>query len=67
MQEQKIYKNLNIDENLMMNIRRLFSRFWKCFFLEKDIEKKKYGFVIAIIASIYLLISFLKYKNEQKK
>jgi len=25
------------------------------------------GFVIAIIASIYPLISFLKYKNQQKK
>ena len=63
----KDIQNLNIDENLMMNIRRLFSRFWKCFFLRKGYREKKYGFVIAIIASIYPLISFLKYKNEQKK
>ena len=63
----KDIQNLNIDENLMMNIRRLFSRFWKCFFLRKGYKEKKYGFVIAIIASIYPLISFLKYKNEQKK
>ena len=59
--------NLNIDENLMMNIRRLFSRFWKCFFLRKGYREKKYGLLIAILASIYPLISFLKYKNEQKK
>ena len=63
----KDIQNLNIDENLTMNIRRLFSRFWKCFFLRKGYREKKYGFVIAIIASIYPLISFLKYKNEQKK
>ena len=58
--------NLNIDENLTINIRRLFSRFWKCFFLRKGYKEKKYGFVFAIIASIYPLISFLKYKNQQK-
>ena len=63
----KDIQNLNIDENLTMNIRRLFSRFWKCFFLRKGYREKKYGFVIAIIASIYPLISFLKNINEQKK
>ena len=56
-----------IDENLTMNIRRLFSRFWKCYFLRKGYREKKYGFIIAIIASIYPLISFLKFNNEQKK
>ncbi len=51
-------------ESLLKNIRRLFSRFWKCFFLRKGYKEKKVGFVIAVVASLYPLISYLKYKIE---
>ncbi len=51
-------------ESLLINIRRLFSRFWKCFVLRKGYKEKKVGFIIALVASLYPLISYLKYKIE---
>ena len=50
-------------ETLIKNIKRIFSRFWKCFFLRKGYKEKEIGFTIALVASIYPLISYLKYKN----
>ena len=50
-------------ETLIKNIKRIFSRFWKCFFLRKGYKEKEVGFTIAIVAAIYPLISYLKYKN----
>jgi len=57
-------KESKTSESLLKNIRRLFSRFWKCFFLRKGYKEKKVGFVIAVVASLYPLISYLKYKIE---
>ncbi len=54
-------------ETLIKNVKRIFSRFWKSFFLRKGYREKEVGFVIALVASIYPLISYLKYiglKNE---
>jgi len=48
-------------ETLMKNIKRIFSRFWKCFFLRKGYREREFGFMIALVASIYPLISYLKY------
>ena len=59
--------NLNINESMMKNIRRLFSRFWKCYVLRKGYKEREYGFIIALLAALYPLISFLKYKNISKK
>ena len=59
--------NSKYSETLMKNVKRIFSRFWKCFFLRKGYKEKDIGFVIALVASIYPLISYLKYvslKNE---
>ena len=50
-------------ETLIKNVRRIFSRFWKCFFLRKGYKEKEIGFTIALVAAIYPLISYLKYKN----
>ncbi len=52
-------------ENLLINIRRIFSRFWKCFFLRKGYKEKEVGFLIAIVASLYPIVSYLKYKNKK--
>ena len=54
-------------ENLMMNIRRIFSRFWKVYFLRKGYKEKNIGIAIAIVACLFPLISYLKYKFELKK
>ena len=54
-------------ENLLINIRRIFSRFWKVFFLRKGYKEKNIGIVIALVACLFPLISYLKYKFEQKK
>ena len=56
-------KNSNHNETLLRNIRRLFSRFWKCFFLRKGYKEKRIGFTIALVAAIYPLLSFLKYRK----
>ncbi len=50
-------------ETLFRNIRRIFSRFWKCFVLRKGYKEREIGFIIAIVASIYPLISYLKKKD----
>ena len=55
--------NSNKEETLMRNVRRIFSRFWKCFFLRKGFKEREIGFTIAMVAAIYPLISYLKYKN----
>ena len=52
-------------ENLIMNIKRIFSRFWKAFILRKGYREKQIGFMIAIIASLFPLISYLKYRIEK--
>ncbi len=54
------------DESFLKNVRRIFSRFWKCFFLRKGYKEKKIGFLIAMVASLYPILSYLKYleKND---
>ena len=48
-------------ENSIKNFRRLFSRFWKCFILRKGYKEKNIGLIIAIMASLYPLLSYAKY------
>jgi len=47
------------------NIRRIFSRSWKCYVLRKGYKEGKYGFLIALFAGLYPLLSFLKAKLEK--
>ena len=49
-------------ENYFRNVRRIFSRFWKCFFLRRGYREKKYGFLIALVACLYPIISYIKFK-----
>ena len=46
------------------NVRRIFSRFWKCFVARKGYREGSYGFLIALMASLYPIISFLKARLE---
>jgi len=47
------------------NIKRIFSRSWKCYVLRKGYKEGKYGFLIALFAGLYPLLSYLKAKLEK--
>jgi glycosyltransferase involved in cell wall biosynthesis len=55
----------NINENIFTNIRRVFSRFWKCFILRKGFKEGRIGIMIGIVAGLYPLLSYLKYKENK--
>jgi len=46
------------------NVRRLFSRFLKCYVMRKGYREGGYGFLIALFAGLYPLLSHLKAKLE---
>ncbi|MDA0675560.1 MAG: glycosyltransferase family 2 protein [Proteobacteria bacterium] len=46
------------------NVRRLFSRFIKCYLLRKGYREGGYGFLIALFAGLYPVLSHLKAKLE---
>ena len=46
------------------NVRRLFSRFFKCYVLRKGYREGDYGLLIALFAGLYPLLSHLKAKLE---
>ncbi|HEY4135774.1 MAG TPA: glycosyltransferase family 2 protein [Alphaproteobacteria bacterium] len=47
------------------NLRRLFSRFFKCFVGRKGYREGYYGFLIALFAGLFPLLSWLKAKLEK--
>lgn len=51
--------------NLPSNIRRLFSRFFKCYVLRKGYREGGYGLLIALFAGLFPLISHLKARLEK--
>ena len=46
------------------NVRRLFSRFFKCYFLRKGYREGGYGFLVALFAGLFPILSYLKAKLE---
>jgi glycosyltransferase involved in cell wall biosynthesis len=46
------------------NVRRLFSRFWKCYVGRKGYREGAWGFLIALFAGLYPLLSHLKARLE---
>lgn len=48
------------------NIRRIFSRFFKCYVRRKGYREGKYGFLIALMASLYPILSYLKANLEDE-
>ena len=46
------------------NVRRIFSRFIKCYFFRKGYREGGYGFLIALFASLFPVLSHLKAKLE---
>ena len=55
----------NVGE-LWPNIRRIFSRFWKCYVARKGYREGEYGFLIALMAGLYPILSHLKARLEPK-
>lgn len=48
------------------NLRRLFSRFYKCYVTRKGYREGHYGFLIALFAGLYPLLSHLKARLERQ-
>ncbi len=46
------------------NVRRIFSRFWKCYVSRKGYREGPYGFLIALMAGLYPILSYLKARLE---
>jgi len=46
------------------NVRRLFSRFFKCYVMRKGYREGGYGLLIALFAGLYPLLSHLKARLE---
>jgi len=47
------------------NIRRIFSRFWKCYVGRQGYRDGHYGFLIALMAGLYPILSYLKARLEK--
>lgn len=50
---------------LAANIRRIFSRFWKCYVARKGYREGAWGFLIALLAGLYPILSYLKARLEK--
>ncbi len=50
---------------LASNLRRLFSRFFKCFVLRHGYREGVYGLLIALFAGLYPLLSYLKARIDE--
>jgi len=48
------------------NLRRFFSRFFKCYVARKGYKEGSYGFLIALFAGLFPLISHLKARLESE-
>ncbi len=51
--------------SLPNNVRRLFSRFFKCYIGRKGYREGGYGFLIALMAGLFPLLSYLKARLEK--
>lgn len=47
------------------NVRRIFSRFYKCYVGRKGYREGRYGFLIALMAGLYPVLSYLKADLER--
>jgi hypothetical protein len=48
------------------NVRRIFSRFYKCYVARRGYREGGYGFLIALLAGLYPILSHLKAKLEDE-
>ena len=50
--------------SLSHNLRRIFSRFWKCYVARKGYREGEWGLLIALCAALYPILSYLKARLE---
>lgn len=50
----------------LFSIRKIFSRFFKCFFIRKGFKKPGIGFIISFLSAIYPFVSAIKAENIKK-
>ncbi|HWB51925.1 MAG TPA: glycosyltransferase family 2 protein [Stellaceae bacterium] len=48
------------------NVRRIFTRFWKCYIARQGYREGPYGFLIALCAGLYPILSYLKARLEKE-
>jgi hypothetical protein len=48
------------------NVRRIFSRFWKCYVGRRGYREGPWGFLIALCAGLYPILSYLKARLENE-
>ena len=53
--------------SLFILLRKSFTRFVKCYISRKGYKEGKWGFLIALMASLFILISYLKASLEKRK
>ncbi len=51
--------------SMAANVRRIFSRFFKCYVLRRGYREGGYGFLIALFAGLYPILSYLKATLER--
>ena len=49
-----------VDETMGRNVRRIAGRFYKCYWRRKGYREGKWGFLIALMAALYPILSYLK-------
>ena len=47
------------------NVRRIFSRFYKCYVGRKGYREGRYGFLVALMAGLYPILSYLKARESE--
>jgi glycosyltransferase involved in cell wall biosynthesis len=52
--------------SLAHNLRRIVSRFWKCYVTRRGYREGEWGFLIALCAALYPILSYLKARLENK-
>ncbi len=48
------------------NLRRIVSRFWKCYVARRGYREGPYGFLVALCAGLYPILSYLKARLEKE-
>ena len=48
------------------NVRRIFSRFWKCYVSRRGYREGSYGFLIALMAGLFPILSYLKARLDSE-
>lgn len=52
--------------SMSANVRRIFSRFWKCYVMRRGYREGPYGFLIALFAGLFPILSYLKARLEDR-